>query len=424
MSDDQYSSSDSEFRRRSGDDSSGSEGRAPSTEPMDGSGEEDEVEAAGAAGGDTAGRDAFGFHVQEKDLTGLRRVDTKKTTLVLNPAMVDIYHKELVGQGLWERKARRDMRERYYLSTDQRKQMEPPSVKGCRISHALRGVDTSTTGRALLAAHEALRGSAGLNMRAYEASTSASRAVSGFAVTQVFRPDGRKIEEFSMPAASSIQLSEEDARELARMERWIGEDAGRAAKLLLRMKMAMRLGSDRLQAAVDKMSAAEELVGQNKLFIDTIAPITWDALQITAQGDLQVSEARRSLIEQKLTDRMRTRIKAELADPEKRKKRDSSNQLVVDGLDRLIAEEARTNSRLHQVGGGQGWCWFGHEAHDASTALGLHTSHAGSAPALRRRLQDQAEVWQPRQVRRRQLRRQGQPRLQRRRGARRRQEVP
>ena len=104
MSDDQYSSSGSEFRRRSSDDcggsSSGSEGRAPSTEPMDGSGEEGEVEAAGAAGGDTAGRDAFGFHVQEKDLTGLRRVDTKKTTLVLNPAMVDIYHKELVGQGL------------------------------------------------------------------------------------------------------------------------------------------------------------------------------------------------------------------------------------------------------------------------------------------------------------------------------------
>ena len=118
MSDNYSLSSDSEFERRRtyGGGSSDSEGRDPSTEPMDGSGEEAEV--AGAASGTTAGE------------------DSRKTTLVLNPAMIDVYHKELVGQGLWERCARRDMRERYYLSDAQRTKMEPPSVKGCRISGA------------------------------------------------------------------------------------------------------------------------------------------------------------------------------------------------------------------------------------------------------------------------------------------------
>lgn len=145
MSDNYSLSSDSEFERRRtyGGGSSDSEGCDPSTETMDGSGEEAEV--AGAASGTTAGEDSW------------------KTTLVLNPAMIDVYHKELVGQGLWERRARRDNRERYYLSDAQRTKMEPPSVKGCRISHALRGVNDSTTGSALLAANEALRSSAGLH---------------------------------------------------------------------------------------------------------------------------------------------------------------------------------------------------------------------------------------------------------------------
>ena len=47
------------------------------------------------------------------------------------------------------------------------------------------------------------------------------------------------------------------------MERWINVYAARAFRVLLRMKMAMRMGDERLKAAADQTFAAEELVVQS-----------------------------------------------------------------------------------------------------------------------------------------------------------------
>ena len=65
--------------------------------------------------------------------------------------------------------------------------------------------------------------------------------------------------------------------------------------------------------------------------------------------DLNMSEARRTMVKKMLTTRMRDRLKNEEADYEKVSKRDRSNNLLADNIDGLVKEEGKSNSNLKQV---------------------------------------------------------------------------
>ena len=62
-----------------------------------------------------------------------------------------------------------------------------------------------------------------------------------------------------------------------------------------------------------------------------------------------MTAARTTSVEKFLTSRMKDRIKDEIADSEKRKRRDAGNCLLASNLDALVGEESKTTSRLSQV---------------------------------------------------------------------------
>ena len=70
-----------------------------------------------------------------------------------------------------------------------------------------------------------------------------------------------------------------------------------------------------------------------------------------AQSDLEISGARRLLVEGRLTDKLKRRLRSEVADPAKRRKCDESNALLLFDFDKIISEEAKTSSKLLQVTG-------------------------------------------------------------------------
>ena len=70
-----------------------------------------------------------------------------------------------------------------------------------------------------------------------------------------------------------------------------------------------------------------------------------------AQSDLEISGARRLLVEGRLTDKLKRRLRSEVADPAKRRKRDEGNALLLADFDKVVSEEAKTSSKLLQVTG-------------------------------------------------------------------------
>ena len=73
--------------------------------------------------------------------------------------------------------------------------------------------------------------------------------------------------------------------------------------------------------------------------------------EILTQVDLKISEVRRESMEWHLTDRMKRRLSAEYSDPRKEKERIQADALLAppEKLDKIIAEESRTQSKLDQV---------------------------------------------------------------------------
>ena len=67
-----------------------------------------------------------------------------------------------------------------------------------------------------------------------------------------------------------------------------------------------------------------------------------------AQSDLEISGARRLLVEGRLTDKLKRRLRSEVADPAKRRKRDEGNALLLADFDKVVSEEAKTSSKLRQ----------------------------------------------------------------------------
>ena len=56
-----------------------------------------------------------------------KRVNKVAPNMILNEVIVGHYHKDLFGRGTWTAKARRKMKERYFVSRVQYTKMEAPT---------------------------------------------------------------------------------------------------------------------------------------------------------------------------------------------------------------------------------------------------------------------------------------------------------
>ena len=90
--------------------------------------------------GDDPRADRFGEPVVTPALfsvfKGYKRADGKEATLFISPAMIDLFKKNLLGEGRWNSEARDDMEDKYRLSREQARLLAPPSLKGTKLSVA------------------------------------------------------------------------------------------------------------------------------------------------------------------------------------------------------------------------------------------------------------------------------------------------
>ena len=65
---------------------------------------------------------------------------------------------------------------------------------------------------------------------------------------------------------------------------------------------------------------------------------------------MAITAVRRTSVEKFLTQKLKNSLRAEMADPKKKRERDASSSLLAANLKQVVQEECKTNSRLDQVG--------------------------------------------------------------------------
>lgn len=244
---------------------------------------------------------------------------------------------------------------KYWMSEDQQRSLQVPTLKGSRLFSAVKSVENAGPGKAALEAHEAVRMAAKLGLRAYEAATAFHEKVKDFAPTKLYQENGGAVPELRLLRADSFNMEGARATELARMERSVRQDPRWAASLLVRNAWATRENEARHRRLLSSLADVEVLAMAGKAYAELSTTISWDGVQACGQVDLAVSAVRRAQVEGLLTDKMKSRLRGELADSAARRRRDGGNFLLAAEVDKLVAEETRTTSRLAQVGTAVSW---------------------------------------------------------------------
>ena len=77
--------------------------------------------------------------------------------MVLNEALLDLYHKGLLGEDTWSTMVRNRMKEKYLVRHNQYKRMRVPTMEGTLIYSAIRGLKLQGHRKTLNKLHQELR---------------------------------------------------------------------------------------------------------------------------------------------------------------------------------------------------------------------------------------------------------------------------
>ena len=302
------------------------------------------------------GGDKFGPSMEKDDLLELmketKRIDDKEPTIKLNDAMIETFHKELLGKGAWTKKYRTAMKDKYWLSRAQRSVMEAPTMRGTKIYTAVKGFDFRGLGKTLLGMHEQVRDVVKLGLREYEIVLKASKESRDWAPVDTHDQDNKLLPEYTLAAPDDIPLNEaDDLKKIADLTTMMKQPGGaeKFAGIVIQQRRALRQHADLYAKMFGMFQAAQEVARVGMTLQKDFIDVHWDLLQNLAQLDLSTTAARNTSVEKFLTARMKQRLDAEMADPNKRRRRDEGNCLLAPDLDKLVGEECKTNSRLNQV---------------------------------------------------------------------------
>ena len=97
---------------------------------------------------------------------------------------------------------------------------------------------------------------------------------------------------------------------------------------------------------INKLQKATDVAVTGASMHGSLTDIMWDALQLFAQTDLCIKEAREARVEEYLTSSFKTALKASNRDKSTRTDRHLQDKLLHRDLDKLVKEEAKSNTKV------------------------------------------------------------------------------
>ena len=260
-----------------------------------------------------------------------QRVDKREVTLKLQSSILNLYFNTVIGEGRWDKDARKDLANKYYLSEGQFERLSPPDLhRGSR-----------TTTKVLL--------------KLYQSQGSAELAMSNFVPVQLFKDDGTtKATEFTLPSLDAYKRSVDD-KEIDKLLE--DNDPRIIARSYLAHKKQVEAAKLTLDDTFDALEVAQRVAKLAKAQHDQNAELTWDILQLQVQcthikennifllitqgqHDLHLKSVRETHYSKFLTSdfshSLQTKNKAKTA----RRERDRSDRFFSDNLDKCVSDEA------------------------------------------------------------------------------------
>ena len=214
-----------------------------------------------------------------KAYSGYFREDRKEVSLALDPESISMYFKTVLGTGDFDKKAAERMRDRYYLSEAQFKQLAPPDLTGTRL-HVVKNLDFSALSAKLAALHGRVREATKVQLRLQEVLAENRPELDLYPLKdkQLKDKEGRWHEDYALSQILDNILSDEEL-ELSSHDQFL-PILGKLHEFLMQQFTASH------KTACDAVSV-----------VNTLADLAWDGLQLHGQVDIAVTRTRESKYE-------------------------------------------------------------------------------------------------------------------------------
>ena len=218
----------------------------------------------------------------EEMLREQKRIDDVEPNFFLNPPLISTYHQTLLGGGSWGPKAKKAMREKYFLSPAQYRQLDAPTLRGTKLNMAVKGLEFGGLSSTLLQLHQQVRVVAKFGLREYEIFLGMTRRWKGWSSVATRDQEGAMLPAFLFAKPEDIEVNRKGDGEKVKdivtaMTKTGGAEAH--AKLIIQQSRALRQQREQYSHMLDLFETARGLADDGKDFQKYLMGLHWDLLQ-------------------------------------------------------------------------------------------------------------------------------------------------
>ena len=278
-----------------------------------------------------------------------KRIDAHEETLVIQAPTVQMYFKELLAHGRLDKDSSKKLRKKYYLGEKNYKALAPPTLSDTKL-HMIQSREAGGIFNRFLTIHIHHRDALKLFLRSYELLAGSATVYEGYESISPYQDDTIG-DDFVLPTYQVVEdgVSEHEVEKLLPVGndgvvhddrlREITKQNITLTRLVERQAASYVKVLGMLQKATDVAVVGVSLHG-------ALTDLLFDGLQLYAQTDLAIKEAREARVEEYLTPAFKTALKAANRDKSDRTDKHVQDKLLYRDIDKLVKEEAKTNSKV------------------------------------------------------------------------------
>ena len=278
-----------------------------------------------------------------------KRIDAPEETLVIQSPTVQMYFKELLAHGRLDKDSSKKLRKKYYLGEKNYKALAPPTLSDTKL-HMIQSREAGGIFNRFLTIHIHHRDALKLFLRSYELLAGSATVYEGYESISPYQDDTIG-DDFVLPTYQVVEdgVSEHEVEKLLP----VGNDGvvhdDRLREITKQNITLTRLVERQAASYVKVLGMLQKATDVAVLGVSLHGALTnllFDGLQLYAQTDLAIKEAREARVEEYLTPAFKTALKAANKDKSDRTDKHVQDKLLYRDIDKLVKEEAKTNSKV------------------------------------------------------------------------------
>ena len=218
----------------------------------------------------------------EEMLREQKRVDDVEPNFFLNPPLISTYHQTLLGGGSWGPKTKKTMREKYFLSPAQYRQLDAPTLRGTKLNMAVKGLEFGGLSSTLLQLHQQVRVVAKFGLREYEIFLGMTRRWKDWSSVATRDQEGALLPAFLFAKPEDIEVNRKgDEKKVKDIVTAMARTGGAAAhaRLIIQQSRALRQQQEQYSRMLDLFETARGLANDGRDFQRYLLDLHWDLLQ-------------------------------------------------------------------------------------------------------------------------------------------------